>query len=155
MEKMSSIYKVSSLLDFGFRWHHLCLMGFVPENFKQLDWNEMFTTLQIRSQEMLQTSITFDQLTDLDIPIHRLRELGLTWADLISIGANVKSLRNMTENVSDLTTYFGATQQDLNEAGFSRENIEKYQWKSDVIQPIRQSRFPKTKMGRKTNKLFF
>lgn len=154
-KKVSSIYKVPSLLDFGFRWHHLILMGFIPENFKQLDWNEMFTTLQIRSQEMLQTSITFDQLSDLEIPIHRLRELGLTWGDLIAIGGNVKSLRNMTENVSDLTTYFGATQQDLNDAGFCRENIEKYQWKSDTIQPIRQSRFPQTKMGRKTNKLFF
>lgn len=154
-KKLTSVYKVSSLLDFGFRWDHMLRMGFVPENFKDLDWAEMFTTLQIRSGEILQTSITFDQLADLDIPIHRLRELGITWRDIISIGGNVKSLRSMTDKVSDLTTYFGATQPDLTEAGFTRENIERYKWTSNTIAPIRKKRFPENTLGNKTNKLYF
>ena len=46
------------------------------ENFKQLVGMKC---LQLsNSLKMLQTSITFDQLTDLDMPIHRLQELGLT-----------------------------------------------------------------------------
>ena len=139
-KKLTKIYKIPSLLEFGFKWHHIVVMGFTPENFKQLDWNQMFSTLGIRSTEMLQTSMTIQQLIDLQIPIHRLRELQFSWHDLVKIGGNVKTLKGVTDSMADLLTYFKPTPQQMHDSGFTKENIEKFGWKAIETVPTRKKR---------------
>lgn len=139
-KNLSSVYTADALIDYGFRFHHMIVMGFCPEHFKGFTWEQLYNTLQIRSDDMLKTSLTTRQLADLKFPIQNIRQLGFTWKDLVTMDGNVKTLRLLTDNLSDLKTYFNPSANDWENAGFTRERITLYKWKTDDFTPVRNVR---------------
>jgi len=139
-KRLCDIYKTDALLEFGFQWHHMILMGFCPEGFKQFTWQQMYDNLNIRASDMLKTSITVRQLSELQLSIQQIKQLGFTWGDFVSMGGNVKTMRLLTNNLSDLKTYFNPTGVDWENAGFTTERISLYKWKTEEFTPVRQKR---------------
>ena len=139
-KKVSKVYKVDGLLDFGFCWHHMIVMGFCPENFKSFSWQQLYTTLNIRAVDMLKTSINVRQLSELNLSIQNLKQLGFTWNDLVSMGGDVKTLRLLTSNLDDLKTYFSPTSEQLMSGGFTPDNVKRHTWKAETVTPVRQKR---------------
>lgn len=139
-KKLCKVYKVDSLIDFGCRWHHMIVMGFCPEDFKTLSWQQLYTTLNVRAADMLKTSITVRQLSELNYSIQNIKQLGFTWSDLTNMGGNVKTLRLLTPNLDDLKTYFDPTHDQLVANGFCPDAIKQHGWKSETVIPVRQKR---------------
>jgi hypothetical protein len=139
-DTVSKIYKTGALLDFGFRWHHMITMGFQPDHFKLLDWQQMTDTLKLSAVDMLKTSITIRQLAELKIDIAHLHELGFRLKELKQIGGNCETMKLLTSDLGDLKTYFSPSATDWDNLGFTRENIEKYGWQSEEYTPVRKMR---------------
>lgn len=139
-KKLSSVYTPDALIDYGFRFHHMIVMGFCPEHFKSFTWEQLYNTLHIKAPDMLKTSINTRQLAELKLPIQQIKQLGFTWKDLVNMDGNVKTLRLLTDNLSDLRTYFNPSSNDWDRAGFTRERISLYKWKTDDFTPARNIR---------------
>lgn len=139
-KQLADVYTIDALLEFGCQWHQMILMGFTPEDFKGLSWQQMYDKLGIRASDMLKTSIDCRQLSELKFTIQQIKQLGFTWKDLTSMDGNVKTMRLLTSNLSDLKTYFNPSQKDWEGAGFTRERINLYKWTTDEFTPVRQKR---------------
>lgn len=137
---LASVYTVDALLDFGCKWHHMIMMGFSPEDFKLMSWQQMYDTLKIRASDMLKTSINIRQLGELKFSVQQIKQLGFTWKDFMQMDGNVKTMRDITSNLSDLRTYFNPSQAQWEQAGFTRERINLYKWSTDEFTPVRQTR---------------
>ena len=55
--------------------------------------------------------------------------MGWTWTDICSIGGDVKSIRELTSNVSDIQTYLEP--EDWEQAGFNEDSMKKYEYNVD------------------------
>ena len=138
-DTVSKVYKTSALIEFGFLWHHMITMGFQPDHFKLLDWQQM-SHLQLTAIDMLKTSITIRQLAELKIDIAHLHELGFRLKELKQIGGNCETMKLLTSDLGDLKTYFNPTTADWDNLGFTKENIEKYGWQTEEYTPVRKMR---------------
>tara|TARA_B100000674_G_scaffold298066_1_gene247279 strand:+ start:3039 stop:3431 length:393 start_codon:yes stop_codon:yes gene_type:complete len=118
----------------------MIMMGFSPEDFKLMSWQQMYDTLKIRASDMLKTSINIRQLGELKFSVQQIKQLGFTWKDFMQMDGNVKTMRDITSNLSDLRTYFNPSQAQWEQAGFTRERINLYKWSTDEFTPVRQTR---------------
>lgn len=134
-KKLSKTYTFDALMDFGFRWHHMLVMGFEPTDFKQVSWEHMRDTLELTASDMLKTSIDIRELAALKLEAYQLHELGFTWSDFIKMGGNVRTLKLLTDDMEDLKTYFEPDADQLLKAGFNEE--EKKQYKN--VKPVKKS----------------
>lgn len=139
-KRLADIYNVDALLEFGCKWHHMILMGFMPDDFKSMTWQQLYDTLQVRAPDMLKTSINVRQLGELKFSIQQIKQLGFTWKDFMNMDGNVKTLKSLTSNLSDLKTYFNPNNVEWEKAGFTRERINLYKWVTDEFTPVRQTR---------------
>lgn len=139
-KRLTDVYTIDALLDFGCKWHHMILMGFTPDDFKEMTWQQLYDVLNVRASDMLKTSMNVTQLADLKFNIQQIKQLGFTWKDFIKMDGNVKTLRLLTSNLSDLKTYFNPTNAEWEQAGFNRERITLYKWSTDEFTPVRQTR---------------
>lgn len=130
-KQVANTYTMASIVDFGFRFHHMLVMGFQPEDFKKMSANQL-DELEIKATDMLQTSITIHELAELGLDLYKLCEMKWTWADLRKIGGNCQTIRLITPNISELKTYFAPSMEDWEKAGFTAENMEKYAYNVDV-----------------------
>jgi len=137
---LSNVYTTDALLDFGFQWHHMVLMGFNPDDFKKFTWEQLYDKLNVRASDMLKTSITVRQLSELNFSIQQVKQLKFTWNDLVTMEGNVKTMRLLTNNLSDLKTYFNPNTSDWDKAGFTSERIKLYKWSTNDFTPVRQKR---------------
>lgn len=128
---LSNTYTVDSLIDFGFRFHHMLVMCFLPEDFKKFDLNQM-DELNIKAADMLQTSISIRQLAELGIDLYKLCEMKWTFADIQKIGGDCQTIRLLTPKLSDIKTYFAPTKEEWESAGFTEEAMQKYKYDVDV-----------------------
>lgn len=139
-KELTDVYTIDALLDFGYKWHHMIVMGFTPDDFKTFSWQQLYDTLAVRAPDMMKTSIDCRQLANLKFSIQQIKQLGFTWKDLTSINGNVKTLRLLTNNLSDMKTYFNPSQTEWEAAGFTRDRISLYKWSTDDFTPVRQKR---------------
>ena len=146
-ETMSKVYKTGALLSFGFKWHHMITMGFQPDHFKLLNWQQMSDTLNLTASDMLKTSITIRQLSELKIDIAHLHELGFRLKELKQIGGNCETLKLLTTSLADIKTYFQPTASDWESLGFTKETLVKYGWETEEYTPVRKPRLMKSKNG--------
>lgn len=137
---LSSVYTTDALLEFGFEWHQMILMGFHPEDFKKFTWDQLYDNLNLRASDMLKTSLTIRQLSELKFSIQQIKQLEFTWMDLTSIGGDSKTFRLLTPTLSDLKTYFNPSSSDWEKAGFTTEKIRAYNWNADDFTPVRSKR---------------
>lgn len=137
---LSSIYKTSALLNFGFRWHHMITMGFQPDHFKTMDWHQMSDILNLTATDMLKTSISIRQLADLKIDISHLHQMGFRLKDMKQIGGNCETLVLITKDLSDIKTYLNPSASDWDELGFTQEAIAANGWLVEDYTPHRRAR---------------
>lgn len=137
---LSSIYKTSALLNFGFRWHHMITMGFQPDHFKLIDWHQMSDILNLKATDMLKTSISIRQLADLKIDISHLHQMGFRLKEMKQIGGNCETLVLITKDLSDIKTYLNPSSTDWEELGFTQEAIATNGWNVDDYTPHRRAR---------------
>ena len=126
--EVAKVYKMSAMLDFGFDFHHFLMMGIRPEHFKLMDYNQI-QELNITVKDMLKTSIDIHQLSELNLDLYKLCEMGWTWTDICNIGGDVKTIRQLSINLSDINTYLEPD--DWEKAGFNEESIKKYEYNVD------------------------
>jgi len=129
--EVASTYTMDSLIGFGFRFHHMMLMGFAPENFKKMSQNNM-EELDINASDMLTTSINIHQLAGLGLSLPTLCQMKFTWADLRKIGGTCQTIRLLTPKLSEIKTYFSPTKEEWEAAGFTEEAMNKYKYEVDV-----------------------
>ena len=55
-----------------------------------------------------------------------------SWADLRKIGGNCQTIRLLTSKISELNTYFGPSEAEWKEAGFTEDALVKYNYDEDV-----------------------
>lgn len=139
-KKMQKTYTFDSLMDFGFRWHHMLVMGFDPSDFKMISWDHMRDTLQLTASDMLKTSINIRDLSALKLEAYQLHELGFTWSDFVNMGGNASNLKLLTDDMVDFQTYFEPDDDQLSRAGFTSEEkgyknvkLKKSKKKSGII----------------------
>lgn len=137
---LTDVYTIDALIDFGYKWHHMIVMGFTPDDFKNFSWQQLYDVLSVRASDMMKTSIDCRQLANLKFSIQQIKQLGFTWNDLTSMNGNVKTMRLLTNNLSDLKTYFNPSQSEWETAGFTRDRINLYKWSTDDFTPVRQKR---------------
>ena len=114
---MVGIYKTSTLLNFGFKWHHMITMGFEPNHFKTLNWHQMTDVLKLTATDMLKTSISIRQLADLKFDLAHLHQMGFRMKEFKQIGGNCKTMSLITKDA-----------------------ISKNGWNSNDFTPFRKSR---------------
>lgn len=129
--EVASTYTMASLIDFGMRFNHMLTMGITPENFKQMDANQL-EELNISAADMMQTSISIHQLAALGLSLPTLCQMKFTWADLRKIGGNCQTIRLLTPKLSELKTYFGPSEDEWKQAGFTEAALEKYKYDMDT-----------------------
>jgi len=129
--EVASTYTMAALIDFGMRFNHMLTMGITPENFKQMDVNQM-EELEICASDMMSTSISIHQLAALGLSLPTLCQMKFTWADLRKIGGNCQTIRLLTPKLSELKTYFEPTETEWKEAGFTEDAMKKYNYEQDV-----------------------
>ena len=129
--EVASTYTTAALIDFGMRFNHMLTMGITPENFKQINVNQM-EELEITASDMMSTSISIHQLASLGLSLPMLCQMKFQWADLRKIGGNCQTIRLLTPKLSELKTYFEPTESEWKEAGFTEENLKKYNYEQDV-----------------------
>ncbi len=139
-KKLQKMYTFDSLMDFGFRWHHMLVMGFEPADFKKISWDHMKDTLQLSASDMLKTSINIRDLAALKLESYQLHELGFTWSDFMKMGGNASNLKLLSDDMDDFQTYFEPDEDQLVKAGFREEEkgyknvkIKKNKKKSGMI----------------------
>lgn len=137
---MVSVYKMSALLNFGFRWHHMITMGFQPNHFKLLNWHQMTDILKLRATDMLKTSISIRQLADLKIDLAHLHQMGFRLKEFKQIGGNCETMSLITKDLSDIKTYLNPQGRDWEDLGFTKEGISKNGWDSNDFTPHRKAR---------------
>ncbi len=125
-KSLNKIYTVDSLLDFGFRWHHMIVMGFKPKDFKSLNWHHLSAVLDLKAADMMQTSMNIRDLASLNLEAYQLNELGFTWQDFVNMGGNATNMKLLTNDFQDFKTYFEPSQEQLFEAGFTEEKKQLY-----------------------------
>ncbi len=137
-KKLQKTYTFDALMDFGFRWHHMLVMGFEASDFKMISWNHM-QDLDLTASDMLKTSMNIRDLAALKLEPYQLNELGFTWSDFVSMGGNARNLKLLTDDMEDLKTYFEPDNEQLHKAGFnevekkSYKNVQKTTKKSGMI----------------------
>ena len=99
--KLQGVYTIDSLLHFGFRWHHMIVMGFKPKDFKVLSYDQMNTDLNLHAADMMQTSLNIRDLGALQLEAYQLHELGFTWSDFIKLGGNASTLKLLSNDLDD------------------------------------------------------
>ena len=99
------VYSTDSLIDFGFKWHHMIALNFQPHHFKNLDWNH-YLQLKIDANAMLQTCLSVHDVVALELTPQQLHQMGWTWDHLTAIGANEDNLQISKQ---DLNIYFGCS----------------------------------------------
>ena len=149
--KLSKVYTMEALINFGFTYQHMKRLGFSTDDFKKLKLYQI-KDLGITAEDMMQTSMTIHQLSELKIPLHELHALGFTWSDLVSMGGDVETLRTLTDDLGDLKTYFEPS--DWTDVGFTEENIAKYEWDTSKYTPVRRKRPVKSSQIRVGNMVF-
>ena len=120
-KKLQKMYTFDSLMDFGFRWHHMLVMGFEPSDFKKISWDHMRDTLSLSASDMLKTSINIRELAALQLESYQLHELGFTWSDFISMGGNASNLKLLTDDLEDFQTYFSPDETQMVKIGLFEE----------------------------------
>jgi transcription elongation factor Elf1 len=146
-ETMSTIYKTSALLEFGFRWHHMITMGFQPDHFKKLSWHQMTDVLSITATDMLKTSLTIRQLAELKLDIAHLHELGFKLKELREIGGNCETMKLITNSLSDIETYFNPTQSEMESMGFTKKAMQEHDWEVKEFKAVKKLKPIKLKSG--------
>lgn len=124
-KKVQKTYTFDALMDFGFRWHHMLVMGFEPSDFKMVSWNHM-QDLELTAADMLKTSMNIRDLAALQLEPYQLNELGFIWSDFIKMGGNAKNLKLLTDDMEDLKTYFEPDKDQLHQAGFTEKEKKSY-----------------------------
>ncbi len=124
-KKVQKTYTFDALMDFGFRWHHMLVMGFEPSDFKMVSWNHM-QDLDLTAADMLKTSMNIRDLAALQLEPYQLNELGFIWSDFIKMGGNAKNLKLLTDDMEDLKTYFEPDKDQLHQAGFTEKEKKSY-----------------------------
>ena len=119
--KVMSVYTIDGLLNFGFRWHHMIIMGFKPKHFKSLNYDQMHDVLNLKASDILQTSLNIRDLCALQLEPYQLHELGFTWSDFVKMGGNATTLKLLSNDLEDFKTYFEPTQEQLFNAGFTED----------------------------------
>mgnify|MGYP001241283404 CR=1 FL=1 len=115
------VYSTDSLIDFGFKWHHMIALNFQPHHFQKLDWCH-YLQLKIDANAMMQTCLSVHDLVALKLTPQQLHQMGWTWDHLTAIGANEN---NLNISKQDLNIYFGHTAKN------SRKTIGKTIGKTD------------------------
>jgi hypothetical protein len=143
--KLSKVYTTEALLEFGFTFEHMKRLGFTLDDFKKLKLYQL-KDLGITASDMMQTEMNIQELATLNIPLHELHAMGFQWTDLVQMGGDVETLRAITDSLGDLKTYFEPD--SWTEAGFTTENIQKYEWDTSKYTPARKkSSRPQLKVG--------
>ncbi len=142
--KLGKVYTMDALVDFGFTYEHMKRMGFSTDDFKKLKLYQL-KDLGITAEDMMKTEISIRQLAELNIPLHELHAMGFKWQDLCGMGGNVETLRAFTDDLSDLKTYFEPD--SWIDAGFTPENMKKYEWNTDNFTPVRAKKGKQIRVG--------
>ena len=119
-KEIASTYTMDSLIAFGFQFSHMLTMGFAPEHFKQMSQNNL-DELEIKAEDMMRTSITIHELSELGLELYKLCEMNFTWSDLRKIGGNAQTIRLINPKLSELKTYFSPTEEEWKEAGLRKK----------------------------------
>jgi len=150
--KLSEIYTIEALLEFGFKFEHMRSLGFLVDDFKKLNIDQMKDELNITASDIIKTEIDIHQLASMSIPLHSLREIGFTWSDLVELGGNCETLRALTASLSDLNTYFAPNWGDTD---FTKERIDMYDWDTSDYTPVRTSKYKTKKLEIKIGGIVF
>lgn len=137
---MVGVYKTSTLLNFGFKWHHMITMGFEPNHFKTLNWHQMTDVLKLTATDMLKTSISIRQLADLKFDLAHLHQMGFRMKEFKQIGGNCNTMSLITKDLSEIKTYLNPSGKDWEDLGFTKDAISKNGWNSNDFTPFRKSR---------------
>lgn len=151
--EVASTYTMAALIDFGMRFNHMLTMGITPENFKQMDVNQL-EELEITAADMMSTSISIHQLASLGLSLPTLCQMKFTWADLRKIGGNCQTIRLLTPKLSELKTYFEPTTEEWKQAGFTEDNLKKYNYEQDV-QIFKKKQVKQRKIKLNANNILF
>lgn len=134
-QNMRNNVSIPHLLQYGFTWKDMVLLGIKAEDLNDFTWSQLKHTLGISAEDLLKINMTLHELADLEYTPHQLNDLGFTWDKFAAMGANVKTFKAFDMSVEDIKTYFNPTMNQWLDSGFyNRELLLQNGWNvEDVI----------------------
>lgn len=129
-----SRYDSKDILEFGFTWDHMVMLGILPSHIHHFSWTEQKHKLKLNAEKMLQMRLTMTELADMKYTTHQLVELGFNWQTLTSMGANVETWRRFNFELEDVKRYWQPTLSQWVSAGFyDKDRVRAAGWPMDDL----------------------
>lgn len=129
-----SRYDSKDILEFGFTWDQMVMLGILPSHIQHFSWTEQKHKLKLNAEKMLQMRLTMTELADMEYTTHQLVELGFTWHILSSMGANVETWRRFNFELDDIKRYWTPTLSQWVSAGFyDKDRVRSAGWPMDTL----------------------
>jgi len=136
-QNMIDNVSITHLLQFGFTWKDMVVLGIKPEHLNKFTWSQIKHTLNITAEDLLKINMTLQELADLNYTPHQLNDLGFTWEKFAAMGANVNTFTVFNMSVQDIKTYFNPSMNQWLDSGFyNRESLVKNGWDIEAISRI-------------------
>jgi hypothetical protein len=133
-QNMRRNISIAHLLQFGFTWKDMVVLGLKAEHLNDFTWSQLKHTLGISAEDLLKINMTLHELADLKYTPHQLNDLGFTWDKFAAMGANVKTFKAFDMSVEDIKTYFNPTMNQWLDSGFyNRELLLQNGWNVDTV----------------------
>lgn len=133
---LASKYTPSDLLLFGFTWDDMVQMGVQTKHLKEFTWAQLRHSLNLDARKLLNTDMTLSELAQLHLTAHQLSELGFNWDTLMSMGADVNTLKTLDLTFEDIKLLWNPPATQLNRCGFyDRKRLQKAGWDIETLLP--------------------
>ncbi len=131
---LSTRYTPTDLLLFGFTWDDMVSMGVTTKHLQKFTWPQLRHSLHLDARKLLSTDLTLSELSDLKLNAHQLAELGFTWDTLMSMGADVHTLKSLQLAFEDIKLLWNPPAGQLHKCGFyDRRRLQKAGWDVEAL----------------------
>ncbi len=133
-QNMRRNVSIAHLLQFGFTWKDMVVLGLKAEHLNDFTWSQLKHTLDISAEDLLKINMTLHELADLKYTPHQLNDLGFTWDKFAAMGANVKTFKAFDMSIEDIKTYFNPSMNQWLDSGFyNRELLLQNGWNVESV----------------------
>ena len=126
-------YGATALLEFGFNWEQMRSMGISASEACSIGMDK----LGISANELMELLPTIADIASLRLPISSLKNSGFSMERLITIGLDVKTMKQFQVDLNSWSSTYSITNEEWQKLGFTDTNNAQQQgWSSTELHAV-------------------